>query len=38
MNLNLKTMNKKDTWRFILQTVVAILSALLTSLGVTSCH
>lgn len=31
-------MEKKETWRFVLQTLVAILSALLTSLGVTSCR
>ena len=28
---------KKDTWKFIFQTIVAILTAILTSLGVTSC-
>ena len=28
---------KKDTWKFIIQTIVAILTAILTSLGVTSC-
>ena len=28
---------KKSTWKFILQTVVAILTAIATSLGVTSC-
>ena len=28
---------KKNTWKFILQTVVAILTAIATSLGVTSC-
>jgi hypothetical protein len=28
---------KKETWKFILQTIVAILTAILTTLGVTSC-
>ena len=28
---------KKDTWKFIIQTIVAILTAILTTLGVTSC-
>ena len=28
---------KKETWKFIVQTIVAILTAILTSLGVTSC-
>ena len=28
---------KKDTWKFIIQTIIAILTAILTSLGVTSC-
>ena len=28
---------KKSTWKFILQTAVAILTAIATSLGVTSC-
>ena len=28
---------KKETYKFIIQTVIAILTALLTSLGVTSC-
>ena len=27
----------KETWKFIIQTIVAILTAILTSLGVTSC-
>ncbi|MBR3548334.1 MAG: smalltalk protein [Bacteroidaceae bacterium] len=30
-------MKKKETWKFILQTLVAIVSAILTSLGVSSC-
>ena len=28
---------KKESWKFIIQTAIAILSAVLTSLGVTSC-
>ena len=28
---------KKETWKFILQTLAAIISAILTSLGVSSC-
>jgi len=28
---------KKETWRFIVQTLMAILTAIATSLGVTSC-
>ena len=27
----------KDTWKFIIQTLIAILTAILTTLGVTSC-
>lgn len=27
----------KDTWRFIIQTLIAILTAIATTLGVTSC-
>ena len=27
----------KNTWKFIIQTVIAILTAILTTLGVTSC-
>ena len=36
---NLKTlkMKKRDTWKFIIQTIAAILTAIATSLGVTSC-
>lgn len=30
-------MKKKETWKFILQTLVAILTAIGTTLGVTSC-
>ena len=29
---------KKETWKFIIQTLVAILTALGTTLGVTSCN
>lgn len=29
--------SKKETWKFIIQTLLAILSAVATSLGVTSC-
>ena len=28
---------KKETWKFVIQTVAAILTAIATSLGVTSC-
>ena len=28
---------KKETWKFIIQTLAAILTAIATSLGVTSC-
>ena len=28
---------KKDTWKFVIQTIIAILTALLTSLGVAAC-
>jgi len=27
----------KETWKFIIQTAIAILTAILTTLGVTSC-
>ncbi|MBR1498911.1 MAG: smalltalk protein [Bacteroidaceae bacterium] len=27
----------KETWKYIIQTIVAILTAILTTLGVTSC-
>ena len=29
--------NKMETWKFVLQTVIAILTATATSLGVASC-
>ncbi|MBP3833951.1 MAG: smalltalk protein [Bacteroidaceae bacterium] len=28
---------RKETWKFIIQTAIAILTAIATSLGVTSC-
>lgn len=28
---------KKETWKFILQTIASILTAIATTLGVTSC-
>ena len=28
---------KKETWRFIIQTIIAILTAIATTFGVTSC-
>ncbi|WP_178796789.1 smalltalk protein [Bacteroidaceae bacterium] len=28
---------KRDTWKFVIQTLVAILTAIGTTLGVTSC-
>lgn len=31
------TQGKRDTWRFIIQTLLAILTAIGTTLGVTSC-
>ncbi len=30
-------MMKKETWKFIIQTLAAILTAIATTLGVTSC-
>ena len=30
-------MKNKETWKFIIQTLAAILTAIATSLGVTSC-
>ncbi|MBR5655863.1 MAG: smalltalk protein [Prevotella sp.] len=30
-------MNNKERWKFIIQTVIAILTAIATSLGVASC-
>jgi hypothetical protein len=35
-NLKSNTM-KKETWKFIIQTVIAILTAIATTLGVTAC-
>ena len=34
---NLCVMGKRETWKFIFQTVMAILSAIATSFGVASC-
>ena len=28
---------KKEKWKFVIQTIIAILTAIATSLGVTSC-
>jgi hypothetical protein len=28
---------KKETWKFIIQTIIAILTAIATTFGVTSC-
>ncbi|MBO4840689.1 MAG: smalltalk protein [Bacteroidaceae bacterium] len=28
---------KKETWKFVIQTILAILTAIATSFGVTSC-
>ena len=38
-SLNSKTLEKmkKETWKFILQTIASILTAIATTLGVTSC-
>ena len=30
-------MGKRETWKFVIQTIAAILTAIATSLGVTSC-
>lgn len=30
-------MKKKEVWKFVVQTLLAVLSAIATSLGVTSC-
>ena len=30
-------MNSKERWKFIIQTVIAILTAIATTLGVTAC-
>lgn len=29
--------NKMETWKFIVQTIIAVLTAIATSLGVASC-
>ena len=36
-NFQLKNMDKKNIWKVILQTLVTILTAIGTTLGVTSC-
>ncbi|MBR1901677.1 MAG: smalltalk protein [Bacteroidaceae bacterium] len=28
---------RKDTWKFVIQTILAVLTAIATSFGVTSC-
>ncbi len=33
----MKVNTKRETWKFIIQTIVAILTAIGTTLGVTSC-
>jgi len=33
----MSTQNKRDTWRFVFQLLMAILSAVATSIGVSSC-
>lgn len=30
-------MNKKEIWKFVVQTAISILTAVLTALGATSC-
>jgi len=30
-------MKNRETWKFVIQTIIAILTAIATSLGVTSC-
>ncbi|MGN0310106.1 MAG: smalltalk protein [Bacteroides sp.] len=30
-------MTRKETWKFIIQTIISILTAISTTLGVTSC-
>ena len=37
LTFNLLSEMKKETWKFILQTLAAILTAIATTLGVTSC-
>lgn len=34
---NMKENTKKDTWRFVLQLLLSVLSAVCTTLGVSSC-
>lgn len=33
----MKEVNKKDTWRWILNMIISVLTALATALGTTSC-
>ncbi len=37
MENNEKPTTKRDRWKFVIQTLLAILSAIATSLGVSSC-
>ena len=37
LTINFEKKKKKETWKFIVHTILAILSAIATSLGVTSC-
>ena len=36
-NLNLPDDSRKKVWKFVIQTVINILAAVLTALGATSC-
>ena len=37
LTIKTKRKMKKETWKFVIQTILAVLSAIATSLGVTSC-
>ena len=37
MRVKIENMNKKEIWKFIIQTVINILAAILTAMGTTSC-
>ena len=37
INQNQKTMEKRDIWKLVIQTLITILTAIGTSLGVASC-
>ena len=37
INQNQKTMEKRDIWKLVIQTLITILTAIGTSLGVVSC-